>query len=112
MQAKRDNESTDDVCTHPKLKGIDKKLVELILSEIMDHGPPIQWDDIAGINVYCLSFFTSIIEDNPSRSAILVPFRIPLFILKGNVSINYNNAYLTPLSLVCLRWLIIPCVTL
>lgn len=47
---KRDNtESVDEVSTHPKLKGIDKKLVELILSEIMDHGPPIQWDDIAGI---------------------------------------------------------------
>ena len=49
MKMKRDNaESVDDVSTHPKLKGIDKKLVELILSEIMDHGPPIQWDDIAG----------------------------------------------------------------
>ena len=35
--------------THPKLKGIDPQLVELVMSEIMDHGPRIGWDDIAGM---------------------------------------------------------------
>ena len=36
---------------HPKLKGIEPQLIELIKSEIMDHGNPIEWSDIAG-NIY------------------------------------------------------------
>ncbi|XP_071507939.1 fidgetin-like protein 1 [Diadema antillarum] len=32
-----------------RLMNIDPKMVELIMSEIMDHGPPINWDDIAGL---------------------------------------------------------------
>nr|XP_054766405.1 fidgetin-like protein 1 [Lytechinus pictus] len=32
-----------------RLKNIDPKMVELVMSEIMDHGPPIHWDDIAGL---------------------------------------------------------------
>lgn len=35
--------------TDERLKNIDPKMIELIMSEIMDHGPPIQWDDIAGL---------------------------------------------------------------
>ncbi|XP_054283968.1 fidgetin-like protein 1 isoform X2 [Macrosteles quadrilineatus] len=31
------------------LRLIDPKLVDLIRSEIMDHGPPVHWDDIAGL---------------------------------------------------------------
>lgn len=33
-----------------RLRLIDPKLVELIRSEIMDHGPPVAWDDIAGLH--------------------------------------------------------------
>lgn len=32
-----------------ELKKLDAKLVELIKSEIMDHGPGVDWDDIAGL---------------------------------------------------------------
>ncbi|XP_060896872.1 fidgetin-like protein 1 [Labrus mixtus] len=32
-----------------RLKNFEPKIVELIMSEIMDHGPPISWDDIAGL---------------------------------------------------------------
>ena len=31
------------------LKAIDSKLVEMIMNEIVDHGPPVHWDDIAGL---------------------------------------------------------------
>ncbi|XP_039255590.2 fidgetin-like protein 1 isoform X1 [Styela clava] len=33
----------------PRLKGLDPKIIELVTNEIMDHGPPVQWDDIAGL---------------------------------------------------------------
>lgn len=32
-----------------RLKNFEPKIIELIMSEIMDHGPPIAWDDIAGL---------------------------------------------------------------
>ncbi|XP_071827685.1 fidgetin-like protein 1 isoform X1 [Apostichopus japonicus] len=32
-----------------RLEGVDPKMVELIMKEIMDHGPPIHWEDIAGL---------------------------------------------------------------
>ncbi|XP_066275924.1 fidgetin-like protein 1 isoform X2 [Branchiostoma lanceolatum] len=32
-----------------RLKNIEPKLIEMIQSEIMDHGPPVSWDDIAGL---------------------------------------------------------------
>lgn len=32
-----------------RLKNFEPKIIELIMSEIMDHGPPIGWDDIAGL---------------------------------------------------------------
>ena len=32
-----------------RLKNIDPKFVELIENEIMDHGSPVQWDDVAGL---------------------------------------------------------------
>ncbi|NXH79505.1 FIGL1 protein, partial [Hydrobates tethys] len=32
-----------------RLKTIEPKMVELIMQEIMDHGPPVNWDDIAGV---------------------------------------------------------------
>nr|XP_035971135.1 fidgetin-like protein 1 [Halichoerus grypus]XP_035971143.1 fidgetin-like protein 1 [Halichoerus grypus]XP_035971146.1 fidgetin-like protein 1 [Halichoerus grypus]XP_035971156.1 fidgetin-like protein 1 [Halichoerus grypus]XP_035971166.1 fidgetin-like protein 1 [Halichoerus grypus]XP_035971170.1 fidgetin-like protein 1 [Halichoerus grypus] len=37
---------------HPvdeRLKNLEPKMIELIMNEIMDHGPPISWDDIAGV---------------------------------------------------------------
>lgn len=32
-----------------RLKNFEPKIIELIMSEIMDHGPPVAWDDIAGL---------------------------------------------------------------
>ena len=32
-----------------RLKNIEPKMVELITNEIMDHGPTIGWNDIAGL---------------------------------------------------------------
>ncbi|CAK6434779.1 unnamed protein product [Pipistrellus nathusii] len=32
-----------------RLKSLEPKMIELIMSEIMDHGPPVTWDDIAGV---------------------------------------------------------------
>lgn len=32
-----------------RLKNVDPKMVKLMLNEIMDHGPPVSWDDIAGL---------------------------------------------------------------
>lgn len=32
-----------------QLKNIEPKMIELIMQEIMDHGPPVHWDDIAGV---------------------------------------------------------------
>ncbi|XP_072042630.1 fidgetin-like protein 1 [Amphiura filiformis] len=40
---------TDEEDVDPRLKNIDPKMIELVNNEIMDHGPPIQWDDIAGL---------------------------------------------------------------
>eukprot|EP01135_Chromosphaera_perkinsii_P008685 Nk52_evm18s1444 gene=Nk52_evmTU18s1444 len=39
----------DDEEVDERLKGIDPKMIELISNEIMDHGPPVDWDDIAGL---------------------------------------------------------------
>lgn len=32
-----------------RLKNFEPKIIDLIMSEIMDHGPPVAWDDIAGL---------------------------------------------------------------
>ncbi|KAF4528140.1 hypothetical protein B566_EDAN011156 [Ephemera danica] len=32
----------------PSLKGVDPKLAQIILDEILEGGPPVEWDDIAG----------------------------------------------------------------
>ncbi|XP_026997806.1 fidgetin-like protein 1 [Tachysurus fulvidraco] len=32
-----------------RLKNFEPKIIELIMSEIMDHGPPVAWEDIAGL---------------------------------------------------------------
>ncbi|RLW13128.1 hypothetical protein DV515_00000020 [Chloebia gouldiae] len=43
-------ESTDPLLpVDERLKNIEPKMVELIMHEIMDHGPPVSWDDIAGV---------------------------------------------------------------
>lgn len=37
---------------HPsddRLKNVEPKMIELITNEIMDHGPPVHWEDIAGV---------------------------------------------------------------
>uniref|UniRef100_A0A8C8R646 Fidgetin-like protein 1 n=1 Tax=Pelusios castaneus TaxID=367368 RepID=A0A8C8R646_9SAUR len=33
-----------------RLKNIEPKMIDLIMHEIMDHGPPVNWDDIAGVD--------------------------------------------------------------
>ncbi|XP_040602586.1 fidgetin-like protein 1 isoform X2 [Mesocricetus auratus] len=43
-------ESTETA--HPvddHLKNVEPKMIELIRNEIMDHGPPVHWEDIAGV---------------------------------------------------------------
>uniref|UniRef100_A0A8C3R664 Fidgetin-like protein 1 n=1 Tax=Cyanoderma ruficeps TaxID=181631 RepID=A0A8C3R664_9PASS len=43
-------ESTDPLLpVDERLKNIEPKMIELIMHEIMDHGPPVGWDDIAGV---------------------------------------------------------------
>ncbi|XP_029770469.1 fidgetin-like protein 1 [Suricata suricatta] len=32
-----------------RLKNLEPKMIELIMNEVMDRGPPVNWDDIAGI---------------------------------------------------------------
>ncbi|XP_077992201.1 fidgetin-like protein 1 [Glandiceps talaboti] len=44
----RKNDGSEEIVDE-RLKNIDPKMIELISSEIMDHGPPIAWDDIAGL---------------------------------------------------------------
>lgn len=38
----------------PQLKGVEPKLAQLILDEIMEGGAPVLWDDIAGQEVAIL----------------------------------------------------------
>ncbi|KAF0300997.1 Fidgetin-like protein 1 [Amphibalanus amphitrite] len=38
-----------EVLLDERLKNIEPRMVELITSEIMDRGPPVTWDDIAGL---------------------------------------------------------------
>ncbi|XP_026864972.2 fidgetin-like protein 1 [Electrophorus electricus] len=45
----RDNASQDTQVIDERLKNFEPKIIELIMSEIMDHGPPVAWDDIAGL---------------------------------------------------------------
>jgi SpoVK/Ycf46/Vps4 family AAA+-type ATPase len=33
----------------PNIQNIDKKLIDIIMSEVMDKTPPITWNDIAGL---------------------------------------------------------------
>lgn len=35
--------------TDERLKGIEPKMIELVMNEIMDHGPQMVWDDVAGL---------------------------------------------------------------
>lgn len=59
-QSRVQNAITGTLCIPPKisvsflflderLKNIEPKMVELIENEIMDHGSPVTWDDIAGL---------------------------------------------------------------
>ncbi|XP_053188947.1 fidgetin-like protein 1 [Scomber japonicus] len=46
--AQRDSNQEPQILDE-RLKNFEPKIVELIMSEIMDHGPPVIWDDIAGL---------------------------------------------------------------
>ncbi|KAK2922141.1 fidgetin-like protein 1 [Channa argus] len=43
------NSSQEPQIMDERLKNFEPKIIELIMSEIMDHGPPVGWDDIAGL---------------------------------------------------------------
>lgn len=43
------NSNQESQILDERLKNFEPKIIELIMSEIMDHGPPIAWDDIAGL---------------------------------------------------------------
>ncbi len=45
----KENAPQDMQPVDERLKNIEPKIIELIMSEIMDHGPPVAWDDIAGL---------------------------------------------------------------
>ncbi|XP_066535352.1 fidgetin-like protein 1 [Hoplias malabaricus] len=45
----RDEPQQDTNPIDERLKNFEPKIIELIMSEIMDHGPPVAWDDIAGL---------------------------------------------------------------
>lgn len=45
----KDNTPKDMQPVDERLKNFEPKIIELIMSEIMDHGPPVAWDDIAGL---------------------------------------------------------------
>ncbi|XP_056616753.1 fidgetin-like protein 1 [Triplophysa dalaica] len=44
-----DNTPQDMQPVDERLKNFEPKIIELIMSEIMDHGPPVAWDEIAGL---------------------------------------------------------------
>lgn len=46
---KTSNNNQEPQIIDERLKNFEPKIIELIMSEIMDHGPPITWDDIAGL---------------------------------------------------------------
>lgn len=46
---KSSNSNQEPQILDERLKHFEPKIIELIMSEIMDHGPPIAWDDIAGL---------------------------------------------------------------
>lgn len=54
----KNDRTREDPCVDERLKNIDQKMIELITNEIMDHGPPLSWDDIAG-----LEFAKSVIKE-------------------------------------------------
>ncbi|XP_060681474.1 fidgetin-like protein 1 [Hemiscyllium ocellatum] len=43
------NSSEASLLVDERLKNLEPKMIQLIMSEIMDHGPPVNWDDIAGL---------------------------------------------------------------
>ena len=45
----RQTENTGEEPIDERLKNIEPKMVELITNEIMDLGPSVEWDDIAGL---------------------------------------------------------------
>lgn len=46
---KTSNNNEEPQIMDERLKNFEPKIIELIMSEIMDHGPPVAWDDIAGL---------------------------------------------------------------
>ncbi|XP_072247504.1 fidgetin-like protein 1 [Leuresthes tenuis] len=44
------NSSREPQILDERLKNFEPKIIELIMSEIMDHGPPVAWEDIAGLD--------------------------------------------------------------
>lgn len=70
----------------PVLKGVDQKLTQVILDEILEGGAPVQWEDIAGQEVHFPSSLPSF------------PFPFTLFFLLP-FSLSQSNYF------PCLDWL-------
>eukprot|EP00117_Sycon_ciliatum_P002139 scpid42032/ scgid2058/ Fidgetin-like protein 1 len=41
--------AAEELSKDERLSGLEPRMIELIMNEIMDHGPPITWNDIAGL---------------------------------------------------------------
>ncbi|OBS68221.1 hypothetical protein A6R68_03238 [Neotoma lepida] len=50
------------------LKNVEPRMIELIMNEIMDHGPPVQWEDIAGIE-FAKATIKEIVLDGATTSS-------------------------------------------
>ncbi|XP_045617963.2 fidgetin-like protein 1 isoform X3 [Procambarus clarkii] len=46
-----ENNPYSELMTDERLKNIEPKMIELIMNEIMDSGPSVTWDDIAGLDL-------------------------------------------------------------
>ncbi|EDV20775.1 uncharacterized protein TRIADDRAFT_31346, partial [Trichoplax adhaerens] len=44
------NSDCQDKLLDDRLKNVDQKMIDLIMNEIIDHGPTVTWDDICGLD--------------------------------------------------------------
>jgi len=49
MPIKNNTNNNQELPDIPNIQNIDKKLIDIIMSEVMDKTPPITWNDIAGL---------------------------------------------------------------
>ncbi len=77
-----------DKLVDERYKNIDPKMIELIENEIMDHGQPVDWDDVAGknqcafyyvVNLALLDYRLGICQDNSEGNRRFSPFKTRYF---------------------------------